>query len=166
VFMKRAGRNRQYTAHLQYEYGNLEFAQGDYQAAGRAYDLCRRINMDFNPLHPLTAAACYKLACNEFEQDHHKRALNFLDKALNIQDIRTNGVVDGTIARIMWKKAEILLDEPVGGRREEAARLRADAEIRQREIADELGIDLKLEDLEKEQDREKTFDLLVPGYFR
>src|SRR5271163_95342 len=55
VFMKRAGRNRQYTAHLQYEYGNLEFAQEDYQAAGRAYELCRRINMDFNPLHPLTA---------------------------------------------------------------------------------------------------------------
>ena len=166
VFMKKVGRNRNYTAHLFYAYGNLEFAQEDWAAAGRSYEYCRRISMDYNPLHPLTAAACYKLACTEFEQDHHKKALNFLEKALNIADVRSSGVVDGTIARILWKKAEILLDDPLANRREEGDKLRTDVEFRQREIAEQLGVDLQLEAGEEEQDREKTFDLLVPGYFR
>jgi tetratricopeptide (TPR) repeat protein len=166
IFNKRVGRNRSYTADLHYAYGNLEFAKGNFAVAARAYELCRRISMDYNPLHPLTSAACYKLACAEFEQNHHKKALNLLEKALEIADIRSCGTVDGTCARIMWKKAEVLLDEPVANRRDEGHRLTTEVELRQTEIAEKLGVDLRLDELEEGEDREKTFDLLVPGYFR
>lgn len=166
IFNKRVGRNRSYTADLHYAYGNLEFAKANYFAAGRAYELCRRISMDYNPLHPLTSAACYKLACAEYAQNHHKKALNLLEKALEIADIRSSGTVDGTCARIMWKKAEVLLDEPVGTRRDEGHKLVTEVELRQTEIAEKLGIDLRLDEVQEAEDKEKTFDLLVPGYFR
>ena len=168
IWNKKAGRNRNYTADLHYAYGNLEFADGDFAAAARSYELCRRISMDYNPLHPLTSATCYKLACAEFEQNHYKKALNFLDKALDIADIRSNGTVDGTCARILWKRAQILLDDPLGAgtRRDEGHRLMTDVELKQTEIAEQLGIDLRLDELAEGEDREKTFDLLVPGYFR
>jgi len=166
IFNKRVGRNRSYTADLHYAYGNLEFAKGNWTAAARSYELCRRISMDYNPLHPLTSAACYKLACAEFEQNHHKKALNLLEKALEIADIRSCGVVDGTCARILWKRAEVLLDEPVATRRDEGYALMTDVELRQTEIAEKLGIDLRLDELKEGEDKEKTFDLLVPGYFR
>jgi tetratricopeptide (TPR) repeat protein len=166
IFNKRVGRNRSYTAGLHYAYGNLEFARGNFVGAARAYELCRRISMDYNPLHPLTSAACYKLACAEFEQNHHKKALNLLEKALEIADIRSCGNVDGTCTRIMWKKAEVLLDEPLATRRGEGHKLMTEVELRQTEIAEELGVDLRLDELEEGEDKGKTFDLLVPGYFR
>jgi tetratricopeptide (TPR) repeat protein len=165
IFNKRVGRNRNYAADLQYAYGNLEFAQGNFLGAARAYELCRRISMDYNPLHPLTSAACYKLACAEFEQNHHK-ALNLLEKALDIADIRSCGTVDGTCARILWKKAEVLLDEPVATRRDEGHKLMTEVELKQTEIAEKLGVDLRIDELGEGEDRGKTFDMLVPGYFR
>lgn len=166
IFNKRVGRNRSFTADLHYAYGNLEFAKGNFVVAARSYELCRRISMDYNPLHPLTSAACYKLACAEFEQNHHKKALNLLEKALEIADIRSCSTVDGTCARIMWKKAEVLLDEPVANRRTEGHKLMTEVELKQTEIAEKLGVDLRLDDLQEGEDKEKTFDLLVPGYFR
>lgn len=166
IFNKRVGRNRNFTADLHYAYGNLEFAKENYVGAARAYELCRRISMDYNPLHPLTSAVCYKLACTEFEQNHHKKALNLLEKALEIADIRSCGIVDGTCARILWKKAKVLLDEPVATRREEAHKLQTEVELMLSEIAGKLGVDLRLDELQEGEDREKTFDLLVPGYFR
>ena len=166
IFNKRTGRNRNYVADLHYAYGNLEFAQKDFSAAARSYELCRRHNMDVNPLHPQMSAACYKLACAAFEQDQHKKALNLLRKALEIADIRSNSTIDGTCARILWKRAEILLDEPLGDQREYALRLMTDLEFKHKEIAEMLGIDERLEDLEENEDKERYFDLLVPGYFR
>jgi tetratricopeptide (TPR) repeat protein len=166
LWNKKAGRNRNYTADLYYAYGNLEFAEGDFAAAARSYEICRRISMDQNPLHPLTSATCYKIACAEFKQNHHKKALNFLDKALDIADIRSNGTVDGTCARILWKRAEVLLDDPLGTRRDEGHRLMMDVELKQTEIAEQLGIDLRLDELTEGEERERTLDLLVPGYFR
>jgi tetratricopeptide (TPR) repeat protein len=166
MFMKKVGQTRSLTASLHFAYGNLEFAQENFSAAARSYELCRRISMDYNPLHPLTAAACYKLACAAFEQNHHKKALNLLEKALDIADIKSNGTVDGTCARILWKRAEILLDDPLGNRREEGHRLMTDVELRLTEIAEQLGIDLQLDKLQEGEDKEKTFDMLVPGHLR
>jgi tetratricopeptide (TPR) repeat protein len=166
IFNKKYAQSRIYIADLHYAHGNLEFAQEDYSAAARSYELCRRHSMDVNPLHPLTSAASYKLACAAFEQNHHKKALNLLNRALEIADIRSNGRVDGTCARILWKRAEILLDEPFGGQREEADRLKTDVELKHKEIAEKLGIDERLDDLDENEDKEKYFDLLVPGYFR
>jgi tetratricopeptide (TPR) repeat protein len=166
IFNKRVGRDRNYTANLHHAYGDLEFAKGNYVGAARAYELCRRISMDYNPLHPLTSAACYKLACAEFEQNRHKKALNLLEKALEIADIRSCGIVDGTCARILWKRAQVLLDEPLATRRDEGHKLMTEVELKQTEIAEKLSIDLRLEELQEGEDKEKTFDLLVPYYFR
>jgi len=166
VLNKKAGRNKLFTANLQYAYGNLEFAQGQYAQAARSYDLTRQISKDFNPMHPLTAAACYKLACTEFEQDNHKKALNYLSKALDIAELRgTNEVdgMDGTVVRILFKRAEVLLDDPLGDRTD-GTQLMNDMLFRQKDVAEKLEVDLRGFDML--EDREKGFDLLVPGYFR
>jgi tetratricopeptide (TPR) repeat protein len=166
IFNKQAGRNRHYTADLHYAYGNLEFAKGAFRTASRSYELCRRIITDYKPLHPLTSAAWYKLGCGAFELGNPRKALSLLDKALEIAYIRSGGRVDGTCARIQWKRAEILLDDSLATRKEEGRRLKRDIELRQTKLAKELGIDLRLDEVAEDKDREKTFDLLVPGYFR
>jgi len=164
IFMKKAGRNRNLTAHLHFAYGNLELAADEFVTASRSFEYSRRIIMDYNPLHPLCAAAYYKQACAEFEQNHHRKALGLLAKALDIADMRSANVVDGTVARILWKQAEVIMDDPLAEGRDEADRLKIDLELRQREIAESLGVDLRGYD--RYEDREKSFDLLVPGYFR
>lgn len=166
IFNKMIGQAQVYTADLHYAYGNLDFAQDDFLPASRSYEQCRRISMDYNPLHPITSAASYKLACCAFEQDQHMKALNLLDRALEVAEIRSNGAVDGTCARILWKRAEVLLDEPLGTRRDLGHELKAKAELKYREIADQLGISSRLDELGDEVDREPYFDTLVPGYFR
>jgi tetratricopeptide (TPR) repeat protein len=166
VFLKKAGRNGWFLADLYYAYGNLEFAQRDYSQAGRSFERARRVCMDYNPLHPLTAAVYYKIACTEFEQDHHTKALGNLEKAMNIAEVRSSNVIDGTLARIIWKKAEILLDSEIAGpqKREEARASKNEMELRQREIAEAMGVDLR--GYEDDADREASFDLLVAGYYR
>lgn len=166
VFLKKAGRNGWFLADLYYAYGNLEFAQKDYAQAGRSFERARRVCMDYNPLHPLTAAVYYKIACTEFEQDHHTKALGNLEKAMNIAEVRSSNVIDGTLARIIWKKAEILLDSEMAGpqKREEARTSKNEMELRQREIAEAMGVDLR--GYEDDADREASFDLLVAGYYR
>jgi tetratricopeptide (TPR) repeat protein len=165
VLNRLPGRNKM-RADLQYAYGNLEFAQGQYEDAARSYELTRQISKDFNPMHPLTAAACYKLACTEFEQDNHKKALNYLSKALDIAELRGSSEVDGmdgTVVRILFKRAEVLLDDPLGGR-VEGTQLMNDMLFRRKDVADKLEVDLGGYDML--EDRERGFDLLVPGYFR
>jgi tetratricopeptide (TPR) repeat protein len=166
VFMKKAGRNSWFLADLHYAYGNLEFAQGDFVSAGKSYDRARRICMEQNPLHPLTAAVFYKLACTEREQDHHTKALGFIEKAMSIAEVRSPNIIDGTLARITWKKSQIMLEDLNTGpeRRRQAEALKEDMESRQAHIAEALGIKLKTH--EDEEDKERSFDLLVAGYYR
>jgi tetratricopeptide (TPR) repeat protein/Cdc6-like AAA superfamily ATPase len=166
VFMKKAGRNSWFLADLHYAYGNLEFAQDDFQSAGKSYERARRICMEQNPLHPLTAAVFYKLACTEFEQDHHTKALGNIEKAMSIAEVRSPNVTDGTLARILWKKAEIMLDGALAGpqKLKEAQDLKDGMELKQREIAENLEVELR--GFEDDDDREKSFDLLVAGYYR
>ncbi|KAJ9617240.1 hypothetical protein H2200_000961 [Cladophialophora chaetospira] len=166
VLNKKVGRNRLFTANLHYAYGNLEFAQQQYEQAAKSFEITRQISSDFNPMHPLTAAACYKLACTEFEQDHHKKALNYLSKALDIAELRGTMEVDGmdgTVVRILFKRAEVLLDDPLGDRTE-GTQLMNDMLFRQKDVAEKLEVDLR--GFDALDDREKGFDLLVPGYFR
>lgn len=166
VFLKKAGRNGWFLADLHYAYGNLEFAQADFISASKSYEKARRICMEFNPLHPLTAAVYYKMACAEFEQDHHLKALGLIEKAMNIAEMRSANTIDGTLARIIWKKAEIQLDDAAtgGDKREVANESKNDMEMRQVDLADEMGVDLR--GFEDDADREASFDLLVAGYYR
>jgi len=163
VLNKEVGRNSIFTANLHFAYGNLELVQREFRSAARSFDRTRKIMKDYNPMHPLMAAAFYKLACCEFEQDNHKKALGYLAKAQDIAEIRSGFMIDGTVARIMWKRGEVMSDDPLESQKE-AAQFMENMEFKQREIAEQLGIDLQ--GLDQLADKEKSFDLLVPGYFR
>lgn len=60
---------------LHYAYGNLELRQGNYALARRAYDECLKHAQADTPIHPLTAAAYYKLACVETLWRNYDNAL-------------------------------------------------------------------------------------------
>lgn len=93
-------------------------------------------------------------------------SLGQIEKAMNIAEVRSSNTIDGTLARIIWKKAEILLDDELTGaqKREEARASKNEMELRQREIAEAMDVDLR--GFEDEVDREASFDLLVAGYYR
>ena len=165
---RRVGRNKFFTAHLHYEYGNLEFKKGELAEAGASYDRCRQMAKDFNPMHPLVAAACYKIGCVEFEQEHHKKALNFLHKALDIAEVRSPAEIDGSRARITWKIAQVMQDEMLPEPKMEGQKMKEEYEDKLRDIAEKQGVDLgeEVSKVEGDAEKEKLFNLLVPGYFR
>ena len=161
---RKSWRNKLFLGHIHYEFGNLELKQGLLEQASASFEKARNFARTQGPLLPLTASANYKLGVVEFAMGHHKKALNFLNKALDIAETRNPGELDGGVIRVKWKIAEVLLDDPLGDRREEGEKLKLEAEHRRGDIADKLGINLR--GLDESQDQEKTFDLLVPGYFR
>jgi tetratricopeptide (TPR) repeat protein len=164
VWSHERGRSKRFfMANLQYAYGNLDFVQGRFNSARKAFDQARQMSQEMTTVAPLTVAAYYKLGCIEFKHDHYKEALKYLSIALDIAEVRSPGVMDGTIARILWKKAEVMLEDPLADDGS-ATQLMADIEISQKAIADELGVDVTV--VGADGDREKSFDLLVPGYFR
>jgi hypothetical protein len=103
-------------------------------------------------------------------------ALGFLNKARNIAELRSPARDDGTIARILWKIAMVLKNQPGGtslADANEAGRLLARAyNARSTLTASGEGGEGELYELERrdamtEMEREEeSFDLLVPGYFR
>ncbi len=161
---RKGGQNKLFLGHIHYEFGNLELKQGDLEQAATSFDKARHFARAQGPLLPLTASTNYKLGVVEFAMAHHKKALNCLNKALDIAETRNPGELDGGVVRVQWKIAEVLLDDPLGDRREEGLKLKQEAELRRQEIAERLGINLR--GLDDTQDAEKTFDLLVCGYFR
>ena len=164
VMNKRSGANKFFAAHLHFAYGNLELRSKEFTTAAASFEKARLLAKDRNALHPLVAAAWYKLGCAEFEMDHYGKSINFLNKALDIAEVRSPGEMDGTIARIQWKISEVLLDDPLGDKQTEGEKLKSEMEFAQRDIADKLGVDLR--GMDEWQDREQSFDMLVPGYFR
>ena len=65
-----------------------------------------------NPLHALTASIYYKMGCTDFKMNRWLKALGNLERALSIAEFRSPNVIDGTIARIQWKRAEVGLNNP------------------------------------------------------
>jgi hypothetical protein len=142
------------------------------------------------PIHPITAAAYYSLGCVEFEIGNIDPALGFLAKARNIAELRSPARDDGTIARILWKTATVLKNQPSGttlkDTREAELLLNraynARAQLVSSGEAGEGEAIAKLEDMGNSEDggdgdpdmekkktmerEEASFDLLVPGYFR
>ena len=161
---RKGGRNKLFLSHIHYDFGNLELKQGDLEQASASFEKARHFARSQGPLLPLTASSNYKLGVVELARNHHKKALNFLSKALDIAETRNPGELDGGVVRVQWKIAEVLLDDPLGDRSEEGLKLKIEAEHRQKEVADRLGINLG--SLDESQDVEKSFDALVPGYFR
>ncbi|RMZ87885.1 hypothetical protein DV736_g4887, partial [Chaetothyriales sp. CBS 134916] len=156
--------NDLYRAYLDLAYGNLELKKGEFSTAAQSFEKARVRARQDNNWHPLVAAANYKLGCAEFEMDNHKKSMKYLNNALDIAEVRSPSNIDGTIARIQWKMSEVLLDETAGEYNEQGIQLKEEMEFRQKEIAEHLGVDLR--GMDEWPDREKSFDLLVPGYFR
>jgi tetratricopeptide (TPR) repeat protein len=159
---RKGSRNRLFLGHVHFEFGNLEMKQGELDAALLSFEKARTIARSQGALIPLTASAYYKLGVVEFNLGHPERALNFLGKALDIAETRDPDELEGGVTRVRWKIADVRLDEAFDeDGREEALAMKFQAEQRRKEIADRQGIVLP-----ETGDIEKTFDLLVPGYFR
>jgi tetratricopeptide (TPR) repeat protein len=166
ILMKKAGRNTRFFADLHYAYGNREYALGEYSLAYQQYERARRICLDMNPLHPVTAAVYYKIGCSDFKMGRWLGALDNLERALNIAKVRSPNVIDGTIARIQWKRAEIGLNNPTESpeRRKEYNEIMDDMNLRQTTIAETM--DIELPGTDQVEDREAMFDILVAGHYR
>ena len=166
ILNRRVGRNSLFLAHLHFDYGNLELKTGNHAEAANSFSRARNIAQDFNPMHPLVGAASYKLGCVEFEQSHHKKALTYLHRALDIAEVRSPAEIDGSRARVNWKIAQVMLDDPLGGSRPESEKMRQDYEDKLGDIAEKQGVDLREETTTAEGNMERFFDRLVSGYFR
>jgi hypothetical protein len=81
---------------------------------------------------------------------------------MNLAQLRSPAVDDGTIARILWKQSEVLEEDIL--RATEAKALRHRAAVARRDIS-------KRENLVDGQEgdfdaQEQSYDELVPGYYR
>jgi hypothetical protein len=56
-----------FTFSVHYAYGNIHFLQKNWTSALRDYEACLKIGLATMPIHPITAAAYYSIACVEFE---------------------------------------------------------------------------------------------------
>ncbi|KAI1173816.1 hypothetical protein F4777DRAFT_556394 [Nemania sp. FL0916] len=104
VFMHIFGPKGHFMAHLNYAYGNLKRAQ-NMEDAKDFYQKACTILEDETPFHLLLAACFYKIACLHFTSGDRKAALEFLEKALTISELRE---AVGDTARALRKKADIL----------------------------------------------------------
>lgn len=94
-----------------------------------------------------------------------------LDKARQIAELRSPARDDGTIARILWKIACVMEDDPaIGLYAAEAAQLRNRAEIARRTLTGrgegEVLISIDKDGNADEGDEEAAYDALVPMYFQ
>lgn len=87
-----------------------------------------------------------------------------------ITDLRKLGQLDGTVARILNKRAQILEEDPTRGAAEDAQELRLRANVALRDILalrrgpdDEAGDEPNVRDLYTE---DRQFDKVVPLFFR
>ena len=159
----RRERNKLFMGHVHYDFGNYELKQGNLDQAAVSFNRALAFAQSQGPLLPLTASSYYKLGVVELGRNHHNKALNYLNKSLDIAETRNPGELDGGVVRVQFKISEVLLDDPLGDR-ERGLRLRQDCERHRNMLADKLRIAMPAFD--DSQDIEKSFDLLVPGFFR
>ena len=111
------------------------------------------------------SCAHYKLTCVELALGNLPSARRHLETAREIGELRRRGIDDGHIARILFKRAEILAAEPSDWLRRQGE----DEVLKIREEAEQMRVRLEradgLTNLLEEPD-EATYDNLVCGYFR
>ncbi|MCJ1400647.1 hypothetical protein MMC11_003855 [Xylographa trunciseda] len=169
LFVRTEGADTQFMSHVHHAYGNVEYEQKRWRSAMLSFNECLKIALAGTAIHPITAAAYYSLGCVEFKLKHHEVAKGYLDKARAIAELRSPARDDGTIARILWKTAQVMEDDTYGSYAQEAAVLRNRAEIARRTLTgrgegDLISID---ENGDPDADEEEaSYDALVPMYFR
>jgi len=110
------------------------------------------------------------LGCVEYEQHNMVNVKAYLDKALAIAQLRSPDEVDGTIARILWKKSEVLELHTFGHLQDDATDLRMQAESALTKLsgAGQGGLVLTLDEegMPDKAEIELAYDSLVPAFFR
>jgi len=172
LFTRTIGPGRGVLANVHFAYGNIQFLHGDkehYELAKRSYENCLQIGLLEFPAHPITGAAYYSIGCVEFALGHAEAAKVWLDKALQIAELRSPTRDDGPIARIIWKMSVVLASDTYGTYAEEALKLRqrADEALIQLRGSGEGGFIPYSDEESRERDQEEDdFDALVPLFFR
>lgn len=168
IFSRTIGADKGMMAHVNYVQGNIQFKEKNWELAQRSFQSCLNTALAETPLHPITAAAYYSIACVEFVQGHYENAKAYLDKAKAIAQLRTPTRDDGVIARILWKTACVLESNVYGQYAADAADLRQRAEVAQQTLLnDGEGGEIPLiEDITDKKREEDSYDALVPLFFR
>jgi tetratricopeptide (TPR) repeat protein len=155
---------------VHYLYGNIEYKQKRWTTAKASYELALKISLQNAPIHPITAAAYYSIGCVEYKKRNAEGARVWLDKALNIAQLRSPGRDDGTITRLLWKTSQVLESDAVGAYQNEANEMRIRAEMARKDLTGkgEGGVVIALDEdgLEVIDELEKSYDQLVPLFFR
>ena len=117
------------------------------------------------PTHLLVSCAHYKIACVEFSLGNSPSAKRHLETAREIGELRRRGEDDAHIARILWKRAEILAADPWefhrGLNEGEVAAIREQAEQMRHRIEKDEAVRAGADEV-----TEWTYDRSVCGYFR
>ncbi|CZR55427.1 uncharacterized protein PAC_05315 [Phialocephala subalpina] len=169
LFMRTIGSDKGFMANVHYAFGNIHFRQRHLASAHSDYEMCLKICLPNMPIHPLTAAAYFSLACVELEMEHVDLAKAFLAKAKAIAELRSPNRDDGPIARILWKTAVVLEGDTFGKYADEAKRLRQRAETAQQSLfaAGEGGEIPKIdENRGPAGEEEDSYRALVPLFYR
>lgn len=169
LFVRTIGADRGIMAHVYFVYGNIQFLQKHWELSRRSYMACLEIGLSEMPIHPITAAAYYSIACVEFALGHNEVAKAYLDKSKAIAQLRSPLRDDGVLARILWKTATVLESDTFGTYSAEAAELRKRAELARQSLlaSGEGGLIPFIDEYEADRDEEEdNFDALVPLFFR
>lgn len=171
LFLRTIGADKGFIINVHYAYGNIHYLLKHWDLAYRAYEQCLKLALHLMPVHPITRAAYYSIACVEFARDppNVEGAKGYLEKARAIAQLRSPERDDGSLTRISWKLATVLESDTLGSYGEEAAALRIRAAIsRNMLLAEgEGGAIAWAEEDESERNREEDmYDALVPLFFR
>ncbi|KAH8602769.1 hypothetical protein B0O99DRAFT_587847 [Bisporella sp. PMI_857] len=172
LFIRLLGGDKGLMSHVHLCQGKIHFLRGrqHWSLARRSYDSCLAIGLQEFPIHPLTGAAYYAIACLEFAQGHADAAKIWLDKSLSIAQLLSPTRDDGVITRILWKTSQVLESATLGEYDGEAAALKERA-VGAREVLLASGEGgfissaINSDDACYDED-ELGFDALVPLFFR
>lgn len=152
---------------LYYARGNLALAEGAYSTARSHYEKSRGILNATNPTALLVASVHYKIACVEFVSGEIPNAKRHLDVAYDLVELRRQDVDDPNMARILWKKSQILKSQIKGfvaqHDQEEAARLKWQAE---QMVVNLQQIPVNVTRIYTDAPEQKIYDDLICGFFR
>ncbi|KAI0101554.1 P-loop containing nucleoside triphosphate hydrolase protein [Nemania sp. FL0031] len=138
IFLEEFGAKGHFMAHLNFAYGNLDYAQGKRESAKGFYELAQVILEENSPYHLLLAACKYKIACLEASANNKDAAF-------------------GDMARILKKEASILSQ----GNDEEQTRARILITDAKKLLAGRPDLVAIIED-----NREEAWDGLTGPYYR
>ncbi|KAK2795921.1 hypothetical protein FQN51_009579 [Onygenales sp. PD_10] len=151
-------------AYLVHEYGNLEVALGNNQKAKDYYELGLGLVQELCPWHLLTGTFYYKLAVVQAALGEYNLALENIEKSLEIAKATK---LDGVEARILWRRATIIEEDPSSSLKSKVESLKEKATSMKQSVEKKLGLtDMKFFSSVLVDSEEKEYNRLVPSFFQ